>query len=88
MEEPSDQYLPLDHPATNQEVETDWRPAVGSQEGHQESKSNEDHHMHILETRIQVMQALLYTILGIEVFRSLGIHSCTESSARSIQQNA
>jgi hypothetical protein len=55
MEESSNQYLPLDHPTTNQEVETHRSPTMSSKKGHQESKTNKDHHMYILETRIHVM---------------------------------
>lgn len=40
---------PLDSESSDQEVESYAAEAVTFQEGHEETKTNKDHHMHILE---------------------------------------
>lgn len=44
------QQRPLEAEGCNEEVETHGSKAVPLQKGHQEAKSNKDHHMDILET--------------------------------------
>lgn len=41
---------PLQGEGSDQEVEPHTAKAVTLQEGHKEAKTNEDHHMHVLET--------------------------------------
>lgn len=50
MEEALHQCCPLQGKGCDQEVEAHAAEAVALQEGHEEAKTNEDHHMHILET--------------------------------------
>lgn len=50
MEPALHEQRPLDTESSDQEVESDTAEAVTLQEGHEETESNEDHHMHVLET--------------------------------------
>lgn len=50
MEEALHQRCPLQGKGCDQEVEAHAAEAVALQEGHEEAETDEDHHMHILET--------------------------------------
>ena len=50
IEEPAlDKDSPLDGECSEKEVETKWRPWVSFQESHQETETDDDHHVNILE---------------------------------------
>lgn len=49
MEPALHEQSPLDPESSDQEVEPHAAEAVTLQEGHEETKSNKDHHMHVLE---------------------------------------
>lgn len=50
VEEALHERSPLQREGCNQEVEAYAAEAVALQEGHEEAKTDEDHHVHILET--------------------------------------
>ena len=49
MKEPTEQHVPLEDKSCNHHVEANRRVAIALQESHQKTKTNEDHHMYILE---------------------------------------
>lgn len=49
MEPALHEQSPLESKSSDQEVESYAAEAVPFQEGHEETKSNKDHHMHVLE---------------------------------------
>lgn len=49
MEEALHQRGPLQGEGCDQEVEAHTAEAISLQEGHEEAKTDEDHHMHVLE---------------------------------------
>lgn len=50
VEEALHECGPLQRKGCDQEVESHTAEAVALQEGHEEAKANEDHHVHVLET--------------------------------------
>lgn len=50
VEEALHECGPLQCEGGDQEVEAHTAEAVALQEGHEEAKANEDHHVHVLET--------------------------------------
>ena len=50
IEEPAlDENGPLNSESSEQEIETKWRPWISFQESHQETETDDDHHVDILE---------------------------------------
>lgn len=50
MEEALHECCPLQGKGSNQKVEPDATEAVALQKGHEKTKTDEDHHVHVLET--------------------------------------
>ena len=53
MEEASDKDSDLENIGSDEEVEANRSPAVRLQEDHKEAETNEDHHVNILEDRVE-----------------------------------
>ena len=50
IEKPSlNENSPLNSECSEKKIETKWRPWVSFQESHQETESDDDHHVNILE---------------------------------------
>ena len=53
MEEALHKSSPLQSQGSDQEVEAHAAEAIALKEGHEEAETDEDHHMNILELRVQ-----------------------------------
>ena len=49
VEEATKENVPLQDEASNNHVQTNSRESIALEKGHQETKTNEDHNVHILE---------------------------------------